>query len=93
MPYSESSDEPTTIERHGASPGAEGFVYSGLREWLEAVDSLGQLRCVSGAGAEEEIGAATDVLQHTAESPAALFDQVPGYNPGFPCPCQQFRLD
>src|SRR5262252_1558786 len=73
----------TTIERHGASPGAEGFVYRGLREWLEAVDRLGQLRRVSGAGADEEIGAATDVLQHTAESPAALFEQVPGYDPGF----------
>src|SRR5205807_8884160 len=50
---------------------SEGFTYRGLREWLEAVDRLGQLRVVHGANVDEEIGAATDVLQHTAESPAA----------------------
>ncbi len=55
----------------------------GLREWLDVVDGLGQLRHVSGANAEEEIGAATDVLQHVAESPAAIFDKIPGYDPGF----------
>src|SRR2546429_5603967 len=58
----------------------EGCTYRGLREWLDAVERLGQLRVVHGANAEEEIGAATDVLQHTAESPAAIFDQVPGYD-------------
>jgi UbiD family decarboxylase len=61
----------------------EGFTYRGLREWLEAVDRLGQLRAVHGANADEDIGAATDVLQHAAESPAAIFDQVPGYDPGY----------
>ncbi|HLQ60906.1 MAG TPA: UbiD family decarboxylase [Candidatus Acidoferrales bacterium] len=60
-----------------------GFTYRGLREWIDAVDRLGQLRRVHGANAEEEIGAATDVLQHREGKPAVIFDQVPGYDPGF----------
>src|SRR5919197_3446469 len=60
-----------------------GLSYRGLRGWLEQIERLGQLRAVHGANAEEEIGAATDVLQHAAESPAAVFDQVPGYDPRF----------
>ncbi|MDE3077752.1 MAG: UbiD family decarboxylase, partial [Chloroflexota bacterium] len=67
-----------TIERHPAKGGA-AFRYDGLRGWLEEIDRMGQLRQVHGANAEEEIGAATDVLQHAAEAPAAMFDQVPGY--------------
>jgi UbiD family decarboxylase len=73
----------TTVEGHGPTPDARGYAYRGLRGWLDAVDRLGQLRRVHGAGADEEIGAATDVLQHAAESPAAVFDQVPGYDPAF----------
>src|SRR5207247_11428992 len=42
-----------------------------------------QRRVVPAAGADEEIGAAADVLQHAAESPAAVFDQVPGYDPRY----------
>lgn len=64
--------QPTTVDR-----------YDGLRDWLERVDRMGQLRTVHGANAEEEIGAATDVLQHAVESPAVMFDQVPGYDPSF----------
>jgi UbiD family decarboxylase len=59
------------------------FTYLGLREWLERVEAMGQLRVVHGANAEEEIGAATDVLQHHEGAPAVVFDQVPGYDPSF----------
>ena len=59
------------------------LVYDGLRGWLEVVDRLGQLQFVHGANAEEEIGAATDVLQHVEGGPAVMFDQVPGYDPSF----------
>ena len=71
-----------TIDREPAVREA-GLAYNGLRSWLEQVDRMGQLRVVHGADAEEEIGAATDVLQHATESPAVMFDQVPGYEPGF----------
>src|SRR5579862_821996 len=60
-----------------------GVSYNGLRGFLEEVDRLGQLRFVHGANTEEEMGAATDVLQHSKGGPAAVFDQVPGYAPDF----------
>src|SRR5438874_5259074 len=71
-----------TIDR--ARSGREGGLsYRGLRGWLEQIDKMGQLRTVHGANAEEEIGAATDVLQHASEGPAVMFDRVPGYDPEF----------
>jgi UbiD family decarboxylase len=60
-----------------------GLQYNGLRDWLEQVNRMGQLRVIEAANAEEEIGAATDVLQHATESPAAIFDRIPGYEPGY----------
>lgn len=57
--------------------------YRDLREWLAAADERGELRHVAGASAEHDIGAAVDLLQHNDDAPAALFDQIPGYDPTF----------
>src|SRR5439155_9726552 len=57
--------------------------YSDLRDWLRIVEEWGQLRVVRGADVEEGIGQATDVLHHTVGSPVAIFDDIPGYAPGF----------
>lgn len=57
--------------------------YSDLRDWLRQVDAMGQLKAVNGANVDEDIGQATDVLHHTPGSPAAIFDNIPGYQPGF----------
>lgn len=54
-----------------------------LRTWIELADKHDQLRVVHGANAEEEIGAATDVLQHEDGAPAVVFDEIPGYGEGF----------
>ena len=54
-----------------------------LRGWLERVEQLGALRRVDGASSESEIGDATDLLQHSSDAPAVLFDRIPGYEPGF----------
>ena len=54
-----------------------------LRDWLRVVDGLGELRHVQGATWQEDIGAVTEMLDHTPESPAALFDAIPGYPRGF----------
>lgn len=70
-------ERPQDLERGGQRP------YDGLRDWLDQIDRMGHLKRVSGANAEQEIGAATDVLQHSSQSPAAIFDQVPGYDPSF----------
>jgi UbiD family decarboxylase len=57
--------------------------YRDLREWIEGVERLGQLRRVEGANAEEEIGLAQEVLTHDEHAPAVLFDRIPGYAPGY----------
>src|SRR6266704_858671 len=54
-----------------------------LRDWLEKVDKVGQLRTVEGASAEQDIGDATDLLQHRVDAPAVIFGGIPGYQPGF----------
>ena len=57
--------------------------YSDLRDWLQAVEGMGELRRVNGASWEEDIGRITEMLHHTDESPAVLFDAVPGYPQGY----------
>jgi UbiD family decarboxylase len=53
------------------------------REWLARVSALGELRVVSGVDWESGIGEATEMLDHAEDSPAVLFDDVPGYPKGF----------
>ncbi len=57
--------------------------YRDLREWIEGVEALGQLRRVDGANTEEDIGLAQEVLTKHDGAPAVLFDNIPGYEPGF----------
>src|SRR5688572_11791302 len=54
-----------------------------LREWLARVDSLGELKRVTGANSEEDIGSITEMLDHTEGSPSVLFDEIPGFKPGY----------
>jgi UbiD family decarboxylase len=54
-----------------------------LRDWLSIVDELGELRHVEGASWQEDVGAVTELLDHSPESPAALFDAIPGYPRGY----------
>ena len=57
--------------------------YKNLREWLEIVQGLGELRDVKGASWQEDIGMATEMLHRIAGSPAVLFDEIPGYPKGY----------
>ena len=54
-----------------------------LREWLARVDAFGELKRVTGASSEEDIGAITEMLDHTEGSPCVLFDEVPNFRPGY----------
>ena len=49
------------------------LVWRDLRDWIGAVEHLGELRHVEGASWEWDIGAVTELLDHTPEAPAALF--------------------
>ncbi|MGH8914530.1 MAG: UbiD family decarboxylase, partial [Acidimicrobiia bacterium] len=47
------------------------------------VDQIGELRVVEGADWEENIGRASEMLHHTDDAPAVLFDRIPGYPSGY----------
>ena len=59
--------------------------YRGLRGWIDTVDRLGELKRVSGAHWDVEMGAVTHMLTEKSggTAPAILFDDVPGYAKGF----------
>ncbi|OPY62211.1 MAG: Phenolic acid decarboxylase subunit C [Pelotomaculum sp. PtaU1.Bin065] len=57
--------------------------YKDLREWMELVKEQGELSVVKGATWQEDIGMATEMLNHSSGSPAALFEDIPGIEPGF----------
>ena len=59
------------------------MAFSDLRDWIDAVDALGDLKKVSGANIEEDIGAISDVYQSNPGSEAVLFDDIPGYPSGY----------
>ncbi|MFQ5856505.1 MAG: UbiD family decarboxylase [Anaerolineae bacterium] len=53
-----------------------------LREWMDEVEALGELKVVEGATWQEDIGRVTEMLDHTEGSPAVVFDRIPGYPAG-----------
>ena len=53
-----------------------------LRDWIAQIEEAGELRRVSGAGLEEEIGGITDIHQRRMGNPAVMFDDIPGYPGG-----------
>ena len=53
-----------------------------LRQWIAAVDELGELKRVDGASWELEIGAIAEINNHQPHPPALLFDRISGYPAG-----------
>ena len=68
-----------------AASVSQGQGYRGLRGWLDRVDAMGELKRVSGAHWDAEMGAVTHMLTEKSQgtAPAILFDEVPGYAKGF----------
>ena len=62
--------------------------YRDLREWLAAVDGMGELKTVSGVHWDREMGAMVDMCYRargSGKAPAIMFDDVPGYPHGYQC--------
>jgi UbiD family decarboxylase len=57
--------------------------YDDLRTWIAAAESMGELRHVTGASWQQDIGEIAEMLIHTLGSPAVLFDDIPGYPHGY----------
>ncbi|MPZ15752.1 MAG: UbiD family decarboxylase [Chloroflexi bacterium] len=57
--------------------------YADLRDYLEIVDALGELRRANGADLHLEIGAICALARESSLIPATLCDNIPGLEPGF----------
>ena len=54
-----------------------------LRDWIAAVDEMGELKRIDGADWDVEIGAITELAHHRGEQGhALLFDNIKGYPRG-----------
>jgi UbiD family decarboxylase len=53
-----------------------------LRDWLSAVEGIGELKTIKGANTEEEIGGIVDLYMRNMGNPAVIFDEIPGYPKG-----------
>ncbi len=58
--------------------------YDDVRQWLELVESMGELKRVNGADWNLEIGTMAELIyrERTGTIPALLFDQIKGYPRG-----------
>src|SRR2546423_9245297 len=54
-----------------------------VRSWVERMDQLGELQCVSGADWDLEIGTISEINYRRKPSAALLFDDIVGYPRGY----------
>lgn len=66
----------------GGQPVRRTAPWRDTREWIERARAAGELRVVTGATWQEDIGAITEMLDHAEGSPCVLFDEIPGYPAG-----------
>ena len=57
--------------------------FKDLREFIDLVDSYGELRRIDGADWDLEIGAITEVAASSPRCPMLLFDKIKGHKPGY----------
>src|SRR5687767_13897706 len=64
---------------HPTARGGSGRAPRDLREWLRAVEAIGQLRRITEeVGRDEEMGAITYLAHQTIGAPALLFENIKG---------------
>jgi 4-hydroxy-3-polyprenylbenzoate decarboxylase len=52
--------------------------YDDLRGWIAEAEKLAEVRVVTGASWQEEIGQAAELVLHSDTAPCVIFDEVPG---------------
>ncbi len=57
--------------------------YTDLREWIAEAEKLREVRVVTGASWQEEIGMAAELVLHSDTAPCVIFDEVPGCPKGY----------
>jgi UbiD family decarboxylase len=71
---------PSTVDPDSVRLGAP---HDDLRDWLQMVDALGDLRVLEGVDLDDNVGRITEMLQHSDGAPAVLFDAFPGFEQGW----------
>ena len=59
------------------------MTFTDLRQYIDLVDDLGELRVARNAHWDLEIGGITELAQHRINGPAVLFDDIPDYPSGY----------
>lgn len=59
------------------------IAYDDLREWLDHAERLGEVRHVTGATWQEDIGLAAEAILRAENGPCVVFDEIPGCPKGF----------
>lgn len=59
------------------------MAFKDLRQFIQIVEEIGELRVVEGANWDLEIGAVTFQLAAGSNPPAVLFDKIEGYKAGY----------
>jgi 4-hydroxy-3-polyprenylbenzoate decarboxylase len=59
------------------------IAYDDLREWIDLAERLGEVRTVTGASWQEDIGLAAEAILRSEQGPCVIFDEVPGCPKGF----------
>jgi 4-hydroxy-3-polyprenylbenzoate decarboxylase len=62
---------------------AAHIAYDDLRQWLKAAERLGEVKTVTGASWQEDIGLAAEAILRAENGPCVVFDEVPGCPRGF----------
>lgn len=58
-------------------------MFKDLRDYIRAVEEIGELKIIKGASWDLEIGALGEIYAESKESPMLLFDKIPGYPAGY----------
>ena len=62
---------------------AKGEPVKDLRQFIQMVEEIGELKVIEGANWDQEIGALTFEIAARPNPPALLFDKIEGYQPGY----------
>jgi UbiD family decarboxylase len=82
-PVGTEDPRPTVTTRTADGGLRINLPYTDLREWMDEADKLGEVRVISGASWQEEIGMAAELALHSDSAPCLVFDEVPGCPKGF----------
>src|SRR5437870_1068680 len=68
-------------------PAGSPVAYRDLRQWLQGVSELGELKTIHNVHWDREMGAMVEMCyrRRASKTAALLFDDVPGYPAGYRC--------